>query len=207
MKYFKSFVLATMLASTQISTVDIVKNLEWCGEQAKQYGSDLLTDTTTQVTTLGTVVAAVGMYQYYHYNAALACLDGHPNSRIMHKSKLIYMSYTDFINTIEAATSYAQVLEFVDEYCSCFGLISDAKINLFIALANDLQKNNLKHNDNAYQDNAILENFKSNLITAQTNIREELINGTMSAHKRAHNLYSIRAVLDIINTIAKFFNN
>ncbi|MDP3788591.1 MAG: hypothetical protein Q8Q60_04750 [Candidatus Chromulinivorax sp.] len=202
MKIFKSFVFTTILVSSQIYTVDIQKNLEWCGGHMQEYGKNLMTDTTTQLTSVASVVAAVGCYQYYHHNAALVCLDGHPNSRIMYQSNLMYMTYSDFINTIASANSYAGVVEFINTHCTSCCSISDAKINSFIALVNDLQKNNCKRiNDDIAIENMILEDFKSNLILAKENIKQELINGAINANKNANNAITVRLVIDIINAL------
>ncbi len=202
MKNFKSFVFATMLATAPMHAVDVVKNLEWCGDHMKTYGKNLMTDTTTQLTSVAGVVAAVGCYQYYHHNAALVCLDGHANSRIMYQSNLIYMTYSDFFNTIASANSYADVVEFINTHCTSCCLVSDAKINKFIALVNDLQKNNCRrNNDDMTIENMILEDFKSNLILAKENIKQELINGAINANKNANNMYTLRAVLDVLSIL------
>lgn len=205
MKNMKISLYAVCIFASSLYTVDIPENIAWCGSQIKTYGNNLLHDTTTQITSLGSLVTAIGCYQYYHYNAALVCLDGHPNSRIMHKSQLIYMSYADFINTLESLESYAAVLEFVHNYCSQYCSVSDVKINKFIALAQDLQNSNQKRSGaDVERENSILENFQNNLIIIQKNMKDELVNNAINANTRALNLYSISRIVEIINI---FFGN
>ncbi len=202
MKNFKAFVFVAIMSVSQINTVDIPVALEYCGKQVESFGKNLLHDTTTQVTTLTSVVTSVAAYQYYHYQAALVCLDGHPNSRIMYKSNLIYMTYSDFINKLASIHSYAETLEFIEQHATtCFSM-SDAKINKFIALLADLQVNNYNQmGDISEQENIVLENFKNQLILAQENIKQELINDAINANKNANNAVTVRLVLDIISTL------
>lgn len=200
MKNIQLSLCAVFMVASSLHTVDIPEHVAWCGKQIKIYGNNLLHDTTTQAASLTSVMAVVGCYQYYHYHAALVCLDGHPNSRIMHKSNLIYMTYSDFIGELAVLNSYAAVSEFVYQYASSCGTVSDAKINKFIALVDDLQKNNEKRlSDAVEQENIILKNFKNNLIILQKNKREELINNTINTNNNALKLYNLRQIAELFN--------
>ncbi len=208
MKNFKLFIFSALIASSQTYTIDIPTMFESCGKQIETYRDNLLRDSTTQGGTLASIVTGVCCYKYYHYNAALVCLDEHPNSRIMHKSNLIYLTYSDFLDKIESMNSYAAVVEFIEQYCTdCCYAISDAKINKFIAFVDDLQRNNNKQiNSNIEKENIILENFKNQLILAQANIKQELINGAINANKNANNAYTLTKVVEIISAILGAFN-
>lgn len=202
MKKLNLLLSLTIMLGSSVHAVDIPKNLSWCGKQIKAYGNDLLVDTPTQVVSVSTVAAGVISYQYYNYKAGLICLDGHPNSRIMHKSGLVYMTYSDFLHKIAGLNSYGMVVEFIQQYCVSYCLISDQKINQFIALLNDLQLNNNKRLDeNVEQENMILENFKTNLFMVQKNMQEELIVNAISANKNANNMYAISKFFELLSNL------
>ena len=210
MKNFKIFAFLAMISVSQINAVDIPRlwnsGTEYSGKQLSRYGTNLLHDTPTQAITVSSVAATVAAYKYYYYQAALVCLDGHYNSKIMHASNLIYMTYSDFLNKVATMNSYGQVTEFINQYCTSCYSVSDAKVNKFIALVNDLQRNNLNQNSSvALQENAILETFKDQLIITRENIRQELINGAITANTNANNAVTARLVIDIIQSLASFF--
>jgi hypothetical protein len=210
MKNFKIFAFVAMVSVSQVNAVDVPalwkSGTEYSGKQLSRYGKNLLDDTPTQAITVSSVVATVAAYKYYHYQAALVCLDGHYNSKIMHTSNLIYMTYSDFLHKVAAMNSYGQVTEFINQYCTTCYSVSDAKVNKFIALVNDLQRNNSNQNSiTALQENAILETFKGQLVMTRENIRQELINGAIAANTNANNAVTARLVIDIIQTLASFF--
>lgn len=147
MKYSTLSLCVSLLVASSVYSVDIAENIAWSAKQLGKYTHNLLHDTTTQAVSVGSVVTGIAGYQYYHYHAALVCLDGHHNGRIMHASKLVYMTYSDFIQKLESLHSYGAVLEFVHQYCTVPCGVSDRKINKFIALANDLQVHNKKRLD------------------------------------------------------------
>lgn len=213
MKNFKSLVFAALFVTSQVQSVDLRKaaseGSEWVGNKAYQLKENLLNDTTTQLTTFGVAATGVVGYIYYHNQASQKCLDGHPNGRIMQKSNLMYITYSDFLDMIESVDSYAATLEFINEYCiDYYFFTSHSKINRFVALADDLQvKNNKRADATAYNENMILENFKNNLILAQANIEKEVLNDAINANKRANNMYSISKVLDIVGRLLSVFSN
>ncbi len=51
---------------------------------------------------------------------------------------------------------------------------------------------------------AALENFKNNIVLVQANVRQELIDGAISANKNANNVYMVHAFFDIL---ARVFGN
>ena len=209
MKNFKLFAFAAIMSVSQVNSVDVPElwktGTEYSGKQLARYGNNLLHDDLTQAVTLTSVIGSVVAYQYY-YQAALVCLDGHINSKIMHKSNLLYMTYLDFVNELTAIHSYAETVEFMDQYCTTCYALSDSKINRLIALVGDLQMNNINQmSNNADQENLILENFKNQLILAQENIKQELINGAINANKNANNAITVRLIIDIISAL--FGNN
>ena len=200
MKNIKLKLSVTLLFATSLHSIDIPKHIKWCEQQMTIYGENLLVDSTTQFATAGSLAVAVLGYQYYHHNAALVCLDGHPNSRIMHKSQLIYMSYSDFIDTLESLDSYAAVLEFVQQHCAVCYRVSDIKINQFIQLVDDLQKNNAKRfGADVERENQILENFQNNLISIKQNMKDEALNSAINASARANNMYVLKNIIDLFN--------
>jgi len=206
MRNFKLFAFAAIMTVSQVHTVDIPKlwksGTEYSGKQLARYGNNLLHDDLTQGVTLTSVVGSVAAYQYYYYQAALVCLDGHINSKIMHKSDLLYMTYSNFLNKLAAIHSYAETVEFMNQYCTTCYALSDSKINRLIALVGDLQMNNINQmSNNADQENMILENFKNQLILAQENIKQELINNAINANKNANNAITVRLVIDIISAL------
>lgn len=206
MKKFKLLVLIAAFATSQMNAVDIPKNLQWCGVKVATYGNDLLYDTATQLTTVGTVGATIAAYQYYYYQAALACLDGHPNSKIMHRANLIYVPYSEFLDMAASANSYAHVVEFMNTYCTTCYALSDAKVNRLVALITDLQINNNKQlTRDVTQENMILEQFKENVLVVQENMRQELINDAISSSTRVNNAVSVRIWLDTVELIARLF--
>ncbi len=106
---------------------------------------------------------------------------------------------------LESSDSYAEALEFMNERCTSFGFVSDSKVNGFVALATDLQRNNYKRTDgNVEKENIALENFKNNIVLVQANVRQELIDGAISANKNANNVYMVHAFFDIL---ARVFGN
>ncbi len=128
MKNFKIFAFVAMMSVSQMNAVNIPAALESCQKTAGEFGKNLLDDTKTQGVTLTSVAGSVVLYKYYYYQAALVCLDGHYNSKIMHRSDLIYMTYSDFVNKLASIHSYAETLDFMDEYCTTCYSYSDSKI-------------------------------------------------------------------------------
>ena len=210
MKSFKSFILVAMLATVSTQAVDVAKNVAWCGDKVGQFGTSLMKDDQTQIITVGSVGAVCVAAYMYKSQAHAVCLDGHANSRVMYKSNLINMTYSDFIDTIAQIDNYSESLEFIKAHCFdyFFFCTSHSKINRFISLAQDLQRKNSKRADScASKDNAILEKFAHNLIEAQVNIEKELITNAIDANKTANNMYSLGKVLDIINTLISMFGS
>ena len=210
MKNFKSLFFAAMFVTSQIhsESVGIFKVGKCVVNSVASFGYNFVNDSTTQYVSLGSAAAVAGGYVYYQQQSSKACLDGHANGRIMQKANLLHVSYPDFLDMIEAVDSYAAALEFINQYCiDYYFFTSYSKINRFVALADDLQaKNNKRADGNVYAENMILENFKNQLMTAQTNIETEVLNDSISASKRAKNLYSVGMLIDIVSSLLRAFN-
>ncbi len=213
MKNFKALIFATIFATSQVQSVDLPKMFEdssrYVSKTSSQFIENLKHDNFTQGTTLISVAALAGGYIYYQQQSSLACLDGHPNGRIMQKSNLMNVTYLDFLDKIEAVDSYAAALEFINQYCiDYYFFTSHSKINRFVALARDLQiKNNKRFDATVDAENMILENFSNQLLTAQANIEKEILNDAINANKRSLNLYSIGKAMEIIANLLSYFNN
>jgi len=206
MKFGKLFLFATLMLGSSLDAINFKTVASNGYDNVIEFGNNLINgEGTAQKYTLCAAsgcILAFGGYCLWDYNAALVCLDGHYNNKIMHKSKLVYMTYSDFIHEIDSLVSYEMVLEFINQHCTSYGMISDVKIGKLIALTHDLQVNNNKQtHGNAYQENMILENFKNNLFMVQKNRKEELINNAINANTRANNLWALHYLIEIINSL------
>lgn len=204
MKKLKLSICAMIFAMSQLQAVDIAKNWDlfsnWSHDHLETYKENLMIDTQTQLLSLSAVGLLVLLSMKGQDVLLHQCVNSHQNSHIMKQANLIYVTYEEFLDIIASVNSYAATLEFIKSYCTeLYFLTSHSRINRFIGLAGDLQIENMKRNDAfVLQENALLEEFKHNLLTAQENIQKERLNDAIDASKNANNLSSISTVLEII---------
>ncbi|MGZ6250475.1 MAG: hypothetical protein ACXWL2_00435 [Candidatus Chromulinivorax sp.] len=206
----KKFLLIILMLffGFESNTVDIPALYKSTQENLSKYRHNLLNDTPTQISTVLAGTTIVIGYKYYLNKLAQVCLDDHPNSEIMYKSKL-YMRYSDFLGKIELINSYEDVINFINMYCiDSFGYVDLNKINTLIALINDLQTNNNRRTDvfNRNEENGALNTFKQALQVARANYKEQLTYDAMIADKNAQNVYTLSKIIQIIAYILNAFD-
>lgn len=204
MKNLKLSMCAMIFAMSQLQAVDIAQNWnsfsQWSGSYVQAYRDNLMIDTTTQLCSVSSAAAVLAGYIYYQKQSALRCFHGHVNDRMMRQANLMYVGYEEFLDIIASVDSYAATLEFIKSHCiDYYFWTSHSKINRYVLLADDLQcKNNKRMNDAVMQENALLEEFKNNLLTAQANIEKEALNDAIDASKNANNTYFITKIVEVM---------